>query len=128
MNGIPPMMNLPLYPDGYSPKPPGEIEIETIELVVYPDRRRIFLHLVVTPFTERPNLLIAVRDAEGRIAAELSIIETMHHDMEFTLHLRTPGDTAGDYTLTAELFYETRNPPQSRAETRFSVPGAPAQP
>lgn len=122
------MMDLPLYPDGYSPRPPGEIEIETIELVVYPDRRRVFLHVVVTPFTERPNLLIAVRDAQGQVAAELSVIETMHHDMEFTLHLRTPGDTAGDYTLSAELFYQTRNPPQARAEADFTVPEAPDRP
>lgn len=122
------MMNLPLYPNGYSPRPPGEVEIETIEIVVYPDRRRVFLHLAVTPFTERPNLLLAVRDASGLLAAELSVIETMHHDMEFTLHLRKPGDTAGDYTLSAELFYETRNPPQARAESRFTVPEAPEQP
>lgn len=122
------MMNLPLYPNGYSPRPPGEVEIETIEIVVYPDRRRVFLHLAVTPFTERPNLLIAVRDASGLLTAELSVIETMHHDMEFTLHLRKPGDTAGDYTLSAELFYETRNPPQARAESRFTVPEAPEQP
>ena len=122
------MMNLPLYPNGYSPRPPGEVEIETIEIVVYPDRRRVFLHLAVTPFTERPNLLIAVRDASGLLTAELSVFETMHHDMEFTLHLRKPGDTAGDYTLSAELFYETRNPPQARAESRFTVPEAPEQP
>jgi hypothetical protein len=122
------MMDLPLYPDGFAPRPPNEVEIETIELVVYPDRRRVFLHVVVTPFLERPNLLLAVRDASGRIAAEMSIIETMHYDMEFTIHLRTPGDPAGDYTLTAELFYETRNPPQARAEASFSVPDAPPKP
>ena len=122
------MMDLPLYPDGFAPRPPDEVEIETIELVVYPDRRRVFLHVVVTPFLERPNLLIAVRDAVGRIAAEMSIIETMHHDMEFTMHLRTPGDTAGDYTLTAELYYETRNPPQARRSESFTIPAAPPRP
>lgn len=122
------MMNLPLYPEGFEPRPPDEVEIETVELVVYPDRRRVFLHIVVTPFLERPNLLIAVRDQAGSIASELSVIETMHHDMEFTMHLRTPGDTAGDYTLSVELFYETRNPPQARSETTFIVPDAPPRP
>jgi hypothetical protein len=122
------MMDLPLYPDGYTPLPPDQVQIETIELVVYPDRRRVFLHLVVSPFQERPNLLIAARDTSGRIAAELSVIETMHHDMEFTLHLRTSGDTAGDYTLSAELYYESRNPPQARAQASFTVPEAPPRP
>lgn len=122
------MMDLPLYPEGYVPRPPAEVEVETLELVVYPDRRRVFLHVVVTPFYERPNLLLTARDAEGTVAAELSVIETMHHDMEFTMHLRRKGDTAGNYTLSVELYYETRNPPQSRAETTFVVPEAPAAP
>ena len=122
------MMDLSIFPDDRVPRPPEEVEIEAVELVVYPDRRRVFLHIVVTPFFERPNLLISVRDAVGRVAAELSVIETMHHDMEFTLHLRTPGDTAGDYSLTVEVFYQTRNPPQARSETTFVVPDAPLKP
>jgi hypothetical protein len=118
------MMDLPLYPDGYAPRPPGEVEFETVELVVYPDRRRVFLHVVVTPFLERPNLLLTARGPDGAIAAEMSVIETMHHDMEFTMHLRRPGDTAGEYTLTLDLYYESRNPPQARHETTFVVPEA----
>jgi hypothetical protein len=54
--------------------------------------------------------------------AELSIIETMHADMEFTLHIRNVGDPAGTYTLTVELFYETRTPPQDRRVKQFVVP------
>ncbi len=96
--------------------------------MVYPDRRRIFLHLVVTPFLQRPNLLVTARDADGAITTELSVIETMHHDMEFTMHLRRKGDTAGTYTLSVELYYRSRNPPQARAETTFDVPEAPAAP
>ncbi len=48
----------------------------------------------------------------------------MHHDMEFTMHLRGLSDPAGDYTLTAELYYETRNPPQDRRVVEFVVPEA----
>ncbi len=122
------MMDLPLFPEGYAPRPPEEVEIETVELVVYPDRRRVFLHVAVTPFLERPNLLVIVRDSEGRVAAELNVIETMHHDMEFTMHLRRPGDTAGTYSLSIELYYASRNPPQARSETTFVVPEAPPKP
>lgn len=122
------MMDLQFYPDGASPRPPNEVEIETVEWVVYPDRRRVFLHVLVTPFQERPNLLLVARDASGATAAELSVIETMHNDMEFTMHLRRKGDTAGAYTLTVELYYQTRNPPQARYETPFDVPEAPVAP
>lgn len=122
------MMDLQLYPNGYTPRPPHEVEIETVEWVVYPDRRRVFLHVAVTPFQERPNLLLLARDSGGTTAAELSVIETMHNDMEFTMHLRCKEDTAGTYTLIIELYYETRNPPQARYETTFIVPEAPAPP
>lgn len=106
------------------PQPRDNVRIEELELVVYPDRFRVFVHIRVTLFEERPNLLLTARTASGKVAAELSIIETMHHDMEFTMHLRGLPDPAGDYTLTAELFYESRNPPQDRHTVEFSVPAA----
>lgn len=117
-------MDIQFYPEGFSPKPKEEVVIEQMEVAVYPDRFRVFVHVVVTPFHDRPNLLIVAREkASGIIRAELNIIETMHHDMEFTLHLRTQGqDPAGEYTLSAELFYETRNPPQHRFAIEFTVP------
>jgi hypothetical protein len=107
-----------------APQPKDKVRIEELETVVYPDRFRIFIHVRVSLFEERPNMLLTARAADGRVAAELSIIETMHHDMEFTMHLRGRNDTAGDYTLTADLYYETRNPPQDRMVVEFSVPEA----
>jgi hypothetical protein len=122
-------MDIHLY-DG-APAPKDQVKIETLETVVYPDRFRVFVHIAVSLFQERPNLLLTARAADGRVAAELSIIETMHHDMEFTMHLRGRGTSAGDdpagtYTLTAELYYETRNPPQDRHTVEFVVPEATA--
>lgn len=108
----------------YGPQPREQVRIEKLETVVYPDRFRVFVHLEVTPFLERPNLLLTARAADGRIAAELSIIETMHHDMEFTMHLRGAQEPAGEYTLSADLFYETRNPPHDRRSVTFTVPPA----
>ncbi len=113
-------MDIPLY-DG-APQPKDRVKIEELETVVYPDRFRVFIHTRVTLFEERPNMLLTARAADGRVAAELSIIETMHHDMEFTMHLRGAADPAGSYTLTAELYYETRNPPQDRHVVEFVVP------
>lgn len=117
-------MEIPIFPSNQAPKPREEVRIEALELHVYPDRFRVFVHLQVTPFLERPNLLMTVRDADDRIAAELSVIETMHHDMEFTIHLRGKDDPAGAYTLTVDLYYETRNPPQDRKVEGFVVPAA----
>lgn len=117
-------MNVFFHDDGQYPLPKAEVRIEQIELQPYPDRFRLFVHIRVSLFEERPNLLLVARHEDGKIAAELSVIETMHHDMEFTMHLRGRTDTAGTYTFSADLFYETRNPPQDRRVETFSIPPA----
>lgn len=115
-------MDIPLFPSDKIPRPKDEIRIEEVVITPYPDRFRVHIHIQVTPFQERPNLLIVAHNEEDRIVSELNVIETMHHDMEFTLHIRNVQDPAGLYTLTADLFYETRNPPQDRRVETFLVP------
>ncbi len=117
-------MDIPLFPSNHIPRPRNEIHIETLDITPYPDRFRVHLHIVVTPFQERPNLLIVVHNHQDQIVGELNVIETMHHDMEFTLHIRNTDNPAGLYTLTAEVFYETRNPPQDRRIEAFEIPEA----
>lgn len=104
------------------PKPKDEVRIESIETQVYHDRYRIWVKIAVTPFRERPNLLLVTRDSHSKIVSELNIIETMHALMEFTLHLRGIEDPAGTYTLDADLFYENRNPPQDHKQITFTIP------
>jgi hypothetical protein len=117
-------MEIPIMPMSSSPKPKDEIRIEDILIRPYADRFRVRVNIRVTPFLERPNLLLVAHDEHDRIVSELSIIETMHNDMEFTIHLRGVDDPAGTYTLTADLFYETRNPPQDRQIETFEIPEA----
>lgn len=115
-------MEIPIFPSDKVPQPRDAIRIESLEITPYPDRFRVHIHLVVTPFRERPNLLLVAHNDQDRIVSELNIIETMHHDMEFTLHIRGVDDPAGVYTLTADLFYETRNPPQDQRIESFIIP------
>jgi hypothetical protein len=115
-------MDIPLFPSNKVPRPKDEIRIEELVITPYPDRFRVHIHIQVTPFQERPNLLLVAHNEEDRIVSELNVIETMHYDMEFTLHIRNVQDPAGLYTLTADLFYETRNPPQDRRIETFVVP------
>ncbi len=114
-------MDIPIFPTDHPPQPKDKIRIEVLEITPYPDRFRVFIHVKVTPFLERPNLLLVAHNEEDQLVSELDIIETMHHDMEFTLHLRNVTDPAGIYTLTADLFYETRNPPQDRRIEIFTI-------
>ncbi len=117
-------MDIPIFPTDKAPQPKESIRIEAVEITPYPDRFRIFIHIKVTAFLERPNLLLVAHDENDQIVSELNIIETMHNDMEFTMHLRNVTEPAGVYTLTTDLFYETRNPPQDRHIETFIVPEA----
>jgi hypothetical protein len=115
-------MEIPLFPADGTLRPRSEVHIEALTVTPYPDRFRVHIHIKVTPFLERPNLLLVARNQENQVVSELNIIETMHHDMEFTLHIRGVEAPAGIYTLNAELFYETRNPPQDQRTEAFEIP------
>jgi hypothetical protein len=117
-------MEIPIFPSDKVPQPKDQIRIEQLTIVPYPDRFRVRIHVKVTPFLDRPNLVLAAHNADDQIVSELNIIETMHHDMEFTMHLRNVTEPAGAYTLTADLFFETRNPPQDRRIEAFVIPEA----
>lgn|SRR5690606_4855784 len=117
-------MNATFFDHGQVPKPREEVKIEQLEIMHYPDRFRVFIHIRVTPFMERPNLILTARDEQDNVVAELSIIETMHFDMEFTMHLRNLEDPAGLYTLTATLYYDSKNPPQDEVVEAFEIPTA----
>ncbi len=115
-------MDIPIFDADKVPQPKDKIRIEHLRAMPYPDRFRIFIEVNVTPFRDRPNLLLVLRTMDGRVITELNIIETMHSEMEFTMHIRGVADPAGEYVLSADMFYETRNPPQDRKEVHLLIP------
>ncbi len=115
-------MDIPIFDADKVPQPKDQIRIEQLRAAPYPDRFRVFIEITVTPFRDRPNLLLVLRTLDGRLIAELNVIETMHSEMEFTLHIRGLADPVGEYILSADLFYESKNPPQDRQEVHLSIP------
>jgi len=115
-------MEIPIFPTDRVPHPKDEVQIEEVVITPYPDRFRVHVNIVITPFIERPNLLLVAHNEADHIVSELNIIETMHHNMEFTLHIRNVSEPAGIYTLTVDLFYDTRNPPHDRRIETFVIP------
>ncbi len=105
------------------PQPQEKVKIEHLDTSVYPDRWRVRITIHVTPFRVRPNLAAALLNQEGRLVAELSVIETMHAKMEFTLHLRGVSDPAGNYLLKVRLYYgEAIQTPFDEKQHEFSIP------
>jgi hypothetical protein len=101
------------------PRPPEAVKIESLNVRVYPDGRRVRVDVKVTPFLERPNLEFSVTNADGQEVASLSIIESMDHTFEMTVHLRGP-QPSGRHTLRGELFYNPEGECQVR-EITFDV-------
>ncbi len=117
-------MDIPILPQDAVPLPRDDVRITEISATPWPDRMRVRVHVRLTPFLERPNLILVAHDEADRIVSELDVIETMSNDMDFTLHLRDVEEPAGLYTLTVSLFYESRNPPQHERIETFLVPAA----
>jgi len=117
-------VDIPILPQDAVPLPRDEVRITEVGVTPWPDRRRVRVQLRLTPFQERPNLILVAHDEADRIVSELDVIETMSASMEFTLHLRDVEEPAGLYTLTVSLFYETRNPPLHQRIETFHVPTA----
>lgn len=101
--------------------PPDEVRLLSIQVEPYPDKKRLRVRLEITPFQKSPHLDLQLTASDGSEAGSVSIIEPAAWNMEFTLHIRRSGETAGDYLLTAHLFY----PEGPRAEPltqRFEIP------
>lgn len=117
------MVNINIFDNsGKTPKPRQQVRIEQVEAIPYADRHRVKAVVNVTPFIERPNLIVMLKDHSGRTISELNIIETMHSEMEFTIHIRRPGQPGESFALEVEMFYETRNPPHDTASCIFQIP------
>ena len=96
------------------PLPPDEVRIKQLRAEPWQDNRRVRVYLEITPFQQRPNSDVFITDDSGKEVANVSIIETISPKMEFTMHLRSR-ETAGEYQLTAILFYDEKLPDQEQS-------------
>ena len=115
------MNNIFLFDSQEAPVPPDRMAIKHLKASPYPDGSRVRMELRVTPFLERPNLEIYAKKVGGPIVAEMSVIETMTPELEFTLHIRGVDSFEGEYILHAELYYEERTQPQAVEEITFTI-------
>jgi hypothetical protein len=114
-------MNVDFFESGDVPQPRDKIRIERLEAQPYADGWRAKITIDVTPFQERPSLEIRVRSGEKRPVAELSVIETMHRHMEFTVHIRGVQSPVGEYVAEVDLYYDNPATPQDRRVSSFVV-------
>lgn len=108
--------------------PPDQVRIERVRAVLYPDRRRVRVEVDITPFRERPNLEIAIRNDAGKVVAATSVVAAMAFHPAFTLHLREGGEAASGYEVVVLLYYDDPLAPQDRHQAPLSPAGSPEEP
>ena len=86
------------------PLPPRAVRILEAAAEPLPDRRRVALKVMLTPFLEYPNLEIVLFRPDGQEERTLSIIGTMDRQLNLTMHVARP--VAGEYRARIDLIYE----------------------
>jgi len=88
-----------------APRPAEDVRITRVRADPLPDGRRVAVSIALTPFLKKPSLdVVLLRD--GVEARSLSIIESIEHELQVTLHL-PHADSAGAYTVRVDLLKET---------------------
>ncbi len=64
--------------------------IVAASVLPYPDLRRLWLRVALSPFGEYPNLDMTITDPVGRPVASASMIELRQQELALTLHLSQP--------------------------------------
>ena len=85
-----------------------DVRIKELGLYVYEDGRRVAIGFDLTPFLERPSILVRVTNAKGDEAASLSIIEAMEPNFNLTVHLRD-SDNVDPYQVEAFIYYISKS-------------------
>ena len=85
--------------------PPAEIHLLDLRTNSDPDGKRLRVALDLTPFQQRLNLELDLKDSAGNEVASASIIEPVGWKLDLTLHIRKTGSINGKYTLSASLSY-----------------------
>jgi hypothetical protein len=112
----------PLHPPEDA-RQPAEVRFQEVKVEPWPDGKRIRVHVTLTPFVDRPDLSVVVRDLFGEEVCSAEIIQTMDDRMVFTLHLR--GDSSiNNYTLHIKVSYEDIGQVDERTLEFETQPGA----
>lgn len=101
--------------------PRDQVKITGVKATPYPDGQRVNVAVEITPFRERPNLDIIIRDKDNQRVANAAAIAIMNFRVDFNLHLRGVENPAGDYTVSAQLYYENPQTPQHTCEISLKI-------
>jgi hypothetical protein len=111
-------MNIFLHDPGEIRLPPEEVRLTQVRATPQPNVTQVKVHLELTPFMKRPNIEVSIATKAGREVGHTSILETMLHVVEFTIHLRQvqPGD---ELSMQTTVYYQKLPEP---SDTPLEIP------
>jgi hypothetical protein len=85
-----------------------DVRFNRLGLYMYDDGQRVAIGFDVTPFRERPNIEVSLRNEEGKEAASLNVIEAIKSNFNLTMHIRD-NSASSQYEVEAILYYTSHN-------------------
>jgi hypothetical protein len=82
---------------------PEQVKIEAIDVYPYPDLKRLWVRIALTPFDEKPSLDLEVFAPNGDLVSEMLIVEAMDYSFSVTMHLKSDPEPGKTYFLRASL-------------------------
>lgn len=90
------------------PVPREDVRFNRLGLYMYDDGQRVAVGFDVTPFRERPNIEVSLRNEEGKEAASLNVIEANQSNFNLTMHIRDDS-ASNQYEVKAILYYPSQD-------------------
>ena len=84
--------------------PREEVRFKGLGLYVYEDRQRVAVGFDITPFLERPNIEVTLRNEQGGEVASLHVIEAFEPNFNLTMHIKD-AVIQEHYDMEAVLYY-----------------------
>ncbi len=82
--------------------------IHFIKVYPYPDLRRLWVRIELTPSDVKPVLDLEVFGPDGRLASDALIVEIGEYNFSMTMHLRTPPKEGKKYFMRGTLIYDDK--------------------
>jgi hypothetical protein len=98
------------------PKSREEVRFNELGIYVYEDGRRVALGFDLTPFLERPSMLVTIFNARGDEVASLSVIDAVEPRFNLTAHLRDR-ENLDPYEVKAIVYYVSENGERRTSDT-----------
>ncbi len=89
-------------------KGPQLPKIYSIDVYPYPDLKRLWVKIELTPSDVRPVLDLEVFGPDGELASNMLIVETAEYQFSVTMHLRRDPQEGERYLMRGTLIYDKK--------------------